>query len=125
MIASVKKGVNLASAVQKDGPWLLGLLKVMLGICLCNNPAAEAGAKCKGNFGAPLVESLPLDHVLELEGLNAQLVDWVFKLLELLIDLVHNVLLALSGIGHVMIMIVLIEIIVVSEATWFDISRYS
>ena len=71
MIASEKKGVNLASSVQKDGPWLLGLLKVMLGICLCNNPAAETGAKSKGNFGAPLVESLPLEEFFKTYRLRA------------------------------------------------------
>lgn len=78
----------------------------MLCIGLGYDPAAEARAQSYGHLRAPLEQRLPLDHVSELRWLYAELIDRVLQLLELLVDYVHDVLLALCGVCHVLVVMV-------------------
>ena len=91
----------------------------MLGICFSDHPTAEASTEWEGHLGTPLVQSLAFDHISELYRRNAKFVNWVFKLFELLIDHVHDVLLTLRRICQILVMLVFCEIIIVGKNAWF------
>ena len=103
-------------------PWLFCLVYVMFGISFCHDPAAEARAEGESDLRAPLIQSLPLDHVPELHWSDSKFVHWVFKLLKLFIDQVHYVLLGLRRVCEVLVVMVAPQVIIVGEDHRFDVA---
>ena len=78
----------------------------MFCIGLSHDPAAETRTQSNGHLGAPFEQCLSFDHVPELRRLDAELIYGILQFLELLVDYVHDVLLTLSGVCHVLIVMV-------------------
>lgn len=97
----------------------------MLGRGLRNDPTAETSAHREANFGTPLEQGLPFNHVSELNRTNAQLVDGVLELLELLVDQVHDVLLALGCVYEVLVVLILAEVKFIMEQVGFDVPGHA
>ena len=97
----------------------------MFCIGLGHDPATETCAQSYGHLRTPLEQCLAFDHVSELRRLDAKLIDGIFQFLELLINYVHDVLLALCGVCHVLVVMVTGKVIAIGEAAGLDVARHS
>jgi hypothetical protein len=66
---------------------------------------------------------LTLDHVSELHGADAELVYLIFELFKLLVNDIHDVLLALGSVGQVLVMTKLAQVNSVAKQEALDVSR--
>lgn len=78
----------------------------MLGVGFLNYPATEAAIERQCNLRTPLNKLMVLNHATKLDWADAKLVQLVLELFKLLIDDVHDILLALRRISLLAVMLI-------------------